>query len=784
MAATLGSLQKVARGGVANLAGAVAATTMGVLVTWLAARALPPPRAGALFAALAAFVLVSTVAKLGTQTGLVYWIARLRALDQAHLLRRCLWLAIAPVVAASVVAGAGLFLGAAPLARLADPGNPGEFATAVRVLAGFLPLAVATDTLLAATRGLHSVRATVVVDKLLRPGLQLAGFAALAVLLVEPDLMPFALAMVLPYAPAAALAGLALRRRVRGLPPASPSPGLPLSAPPSPGLGRDFWRFTAPRAVAGVLQTALQRVDVLLVATFAGVRAAAVYAVAGRFVVVGQFANQAIAQTVQSRLAEAVALRDRGATATLYQGATAWLVLLVWPVHLLTAVFAPVYLGLFGDGYRAGVPVVAVLAAAMLVASACGTVDSVLAMAGRTSWNLYNVAAALAVMIVLDVLLIPPLGALGAALGLAAAVLLNNLVPIVQVGRLVGVHPFGAGTVTACAAAVTCFGVLPMVSLAAPPPWRGFAALALVALGIAGYAAACWRFRGVLGLTALRRRHDEKPRRGNMREDYTRIFQNLTAVEKYEEVVYAPDTYSSAVNRRQRAYLRSLVARAFPQRRPVQHDFACGTGRAIRILHGLVRDAHGYDTSAAMLERARASGVFAHLHQVPESGRLPRPMGDGAPALVTVFRLLLNVGDDVRDRAIGFAASLLPHSCSGLLVIENHGNRTSVRHLRHRRRAGDPWFNELSHAEVDLLLARHGFTVVERRGFAVCPPGAYARRWLRPVARLVDGLAWRIPALAGVATTVLYVARRTGGPDLDLATAPAAPAVTDLPELS
>jgi hypothetical protein len=137
---------------------------------------------------------------------------------------------------------------------------------------------------------------------------------------------------------------------------------------------------------------------------------------------------------------------------------------------------------------------------------------------------------------------------------------------------------------------------------------------------------------------------------------------------------------------------------------------------------------------------------------------------------VTIFRLLLNVSDDVRDRAIGFAASALPHWNSGLLVVENHGNRSSVRHLRHRRKAGDPWFNELSHDDVARLLARHGFTVVARRGFALCPPGAYAVPWLRPLARQVDGLAWRVPALSAVATNVLYVARRTGpeDPTLDM----------------
>ena len=57
-----------------------------------------------------------------------------------------------------------------------------------------------------------------------------------------------------------------------------------------------------------------------------------------------------------------------------------------------------------------------------------------------------------------------------------------------------------------------------------------------------------------------------------MRTDYTQVFTDAEAVEKYEHVVYAPDSYSSAVNRRQRGYLRGLVTREFPYRRPVQHD--------------------------------------------------------------------------------------------------------------------------------------------------------------------------------------------------------------------
>jgi SAM-dependent methyltransferase len=288
-----------------------------------------------------------------------------------------------------------------------------------------------------------------------------------------------------------------------------------------------------------------------------------------------------------------------------------------------------------------------------------------------------------------------------------------------------------------------------------------------------------------------------------MRADYADIFQSTENVDKYTEVVYAPGSYASHVNTRQRAFIRDLVTRTYRERRPVQHDFACGTGRAIRLLHGLVRSAHGYDPSAEMLAKATEAGTRATLHQIPASGELPVPAtetvglspreatetvglspreateavglspreateavglspreatGTG-PALVTMFRLLLNVPEDVRERAIAFAATALPTADAGLLVVENHGNRQSLRHLAARRHAGDPWFSELSHASVVELFERHGFELVEARAFALFPAGAY-RSFLRPIARVVDDLVVRLPFLWRWGTDVLYVARR------------------------
>ena len=240
-----------------------------------------------------------------------------------------------------------------------------------------------------------------------------------------------------------------------------------------------------------------------------------------------------------------------------------------------------------------------------------------------------------------------------------------------------------------------------------------------------------------------------------MTSEYTKVFQDADAVDKYEHVTYAPDSYASRINERQRAYLRKLVEREFAIA-PVQHDFACGTGRAIRTLHGLVREAHGYDTSAEMMAKAAEVGSRAHWHRVPMDGPVPEPVQAGHPAIVTMFRLLLNVPADVRERAIAFAAKALPTTKSGLLVIENHGNAGSLRHLRARRHSGERWFAELSHDEVGQLLGRHGFEVTERRGFSMLTESLDRK----PLARAADAAARRLPGAGGFAVNVLYTARR------------------------
>jgi O-antigen/teichoic acid export membrane protein len=130
-------------------------------------------------------------------------------------------------------------------------------------------------------------------------------------------------------------------------------------------------------------------------------------------------------------------------------------------------------------------------------------VDTVLNMAGKTAWTFYNALAGMVVNVVANLLLIPPYGIFGAAVAWSLAILVNNIVPLAQLHRAMGLHPYGRGTLTAAALALGCFGVPPLVA-------RGvFGADLVILAGVAVvgslvYAAAAWRLRRVLQLDALR----------------------------------------------------------------------------------------------------------------------------------------------------------------------------------------------------------------------------------------------------------------------------------------
>jgi O-antigen/teichoic acid export membrane protein len=127
----------------------------------------------------------------------------------------------------------------------------------------------------------------------------------------------------------------------------------------------------------------------------------------------------------------------------------------------------------------------------------------VLLMGGRSSWNLFNTLVSLGANLALNFALTPRYGLAGAAVAFAVGILLNNLLPLVQVWRSMGLHPFGQGTGVAAVLSAVSFGLVGLgIRALLGPTVAGLVAYAAAGVGL--YAVLLWRFRDRLEWEALR----------------------------------------------------------------------------------------------------------------------------------------------------------------------------------------------------------------------------------------------------------------------------------------
>jgi O-antigen/teichoic acid export membrane protein len=491
-AGTPDGLTRLARAGTVNLAGAIVTGVCTFGLTVVIARGVSRAEAGAFFSATSLFLVATAVGQLGTQTALVYFVARCRAAGQSAHMDAYLRIAIRPVVAIAAAMAVAVFVFARPLAELTLPDHADSATTYFRVMAPFIPAAGVEYVLLAGTRGLGYMRATALIEQIGRPAAQLTLVAAATLAATSAALGLAWSATYLPAALAAWLAWRALRSR-------QPVADLTDDPPPTP---RKFWNFAMPRALTSVLQMLMQRFDIVLVGAIAGAADAAIYAAATRFIVLGQLAMNAFTTASQPQLAAHLSTGDRERTNAVYQTSTAWLMLVTWPLYLTMIVFAKPLLLVFGHGYSAGQAAILLIACSMLVATGFGVVDTVLSMAGRTSWNLGNAALAFAINIGLDLLLIPRHGIVGAAIGWAAAIVVRNVAAVLQVSLRLGPHPFAQPALVAAVLTSACYFAL-LVAVRSLLGATPFALAVGLVVATAVYLPSLWLARHSLRLDAL-----------------------------------------------------------------------------------------------------------------------------------------------------------------------------------------------------------------------------------------------------------------------------------------
>jgi O-antigen/teichoic acid export membrane protein len=430
------------------------------------------PVTGTFFATTAVFLILETLASLGVTTGLTRIlperVAQNGVDDCASVIRG----ALRPVVLVSVLLAVALFLATPTIApHLGGAGDAGSARSMLRTLSVFIPVAALNDSVLAATRGLHSMRPTVFAENLGRLCAQ--PLTVIVVAVAGLGSTALVLAWVAPYAAALVVNvcwAKALLRKAGARDTALFLHGQSHVVERHRVLRAEFWRYTTPRAFATVVQTALRRSDVVMVAAMTTATQAAIYATATRFVTFGILGVAALQQALSPLVSKLLSSGSRDMAETVYQTATVWMMCLAWPIYLVSASFSGPLLRIFGSGYDSGHAVVTILALAMLFATACGPADSVLLMAGRSWLSLWNTSTALVLSIGLNLVLIPTAGITGAAVTWAVSTIVRNVLPVVQLRHYERLRPESLVGLRVAALNLVLFGALPVAAAVAGLP--------------------------------------------------------------------------------------------------------------------------------------------------------------------------------------------------------------------------------------------------------------------------------------------------------------------------
>ena len=396
-----------------------------LVVAALITRSLGPGAFGLLTLSLTLSVVLATIASLGTDQGVVYFVARATAKGdrfrpsapdsiRAALLMAC------PL---AILGATAVWLGSNWIAEVFfdDP----RLAPVLSMMVVCVPLSTVLAAALGGLQGIQRVSLRSVLEFLVFPGLTLVF--AVGVVRAGFGIRAVAGAYVAAWAITCVLA-VALALRIRG-----PRDSLPF---------RGLLVFSLPLMMSILLSYLLLHVDSLMLGALATVEDVGLYGVASRLalplILVLDSVNRAFSPMVAH-------LHHEGAMArleSLYAMATEWLLAIDILGALALWLYSEALLSLFGPEFVAAASALVVLSSGLLVAAVFGASGYMLIMTGHPRLEMADNVLLLAANVLLNWLLIPRWGLLGAASATGLSMGGVHVLKALQVRWILGMQPF------------------------------------------------------------------------------------------------------------------------------------------------------------------------------------------------------------------------------------------------------------------------------------------------------------------------------------------------------
>ena len=194
-------------------------------------------------------------------------------------------------------------------------------------------------------------------------------------------------------------------------------------APPT----KDLLKSGSPLLIGALLQLVIQMSGTILLGVWADTTDVSLFSVSWRTAMLINLILLAVNASAQPKFAELYARRDMAALAATAHKATLLMTVCATPVFLVFLLAPAFVLGAFGGDFAAGGATLQILSIGQFVNVATGSVGVLLVMSGHERDYRNGQIAAACVVLILNFMLTPSHGAVGAAIATASALVVQNV---------------------------------------------------------------------------------------------------------------------------------------------------------------------------------------------------------------------------------------------------------------------------------------------------------------------------------------------------------------------
>lgn len=365
--------------------------------------------------------LISEVfGKMGIEIGVMRFVSLLNPDIEKKKIQRLIGSAVKMTMAFSVVIMAGLLVSSGFIVTHILKGPP-LLKIVLMVFAIAIPFNAITLVVAFATQGFKRLKYKIFITQFLNPTILLVvmiisfWFISVEVALMAPMLVSSIIGFIVMFAVLKKLTGVKNQQL--------------LKAP----FDRELLVFSYPLMFVTILLTLMHWMDILMLGAFTNASTVGLYHPAARTAGLLQALLTSFLSIYSPMIAQFHAESDQKNMSGSYKLVSRWLLTFSIPVALIFLVYPQKVMLLFGAEYLPSANVLIVLTAATFIHAILGAAQSTLSMTGHTRLVLWNAIVAFVINIILNIILIPNYGMIGAAWATLISLFVISLLRVLEV---------------------------------------------------------------------------------------------------------------------------------------------------------------------------------------------------------------------------------------------------------------------------------------------------------------------------------------------------------------